>query len=99
MTKVMTENFSMDRKKDGMGNLSVATRRVTAENAPISDFCEIRKVPSRLLAVPPKKTDVTKVNQMNLRRIRKQNFPVVLSGFSLSAKSRKRSGKVRFRIL
>ena len=55
MTKVTTENFSMDRKKDGMGNLSVAARRVTAENAPISDFCEIRKVPSRLLAVPPKK--------------------------------------------
>ena len=42
---------------------------------------------------------MTKVGQMNLQRIRKQNFPVVLSGFSLSAKSRKRSGKVRFRIL
>ena len=42
------------------------------------------------------KTDVTKIDQMNLRRIRKQNFPVVLSGFSLSAKSRKRSGEVRF---
>ena len=40
MTKVTTENFSMDHKKDGMSNLSVATRRVTTENAPISDFCD-----------------------------------------------------------
>ena len=42
------------------------------------------------------KLDVTKFEQVNLRRIRKQNFPAVLSEFSLSAKSRTRSGKVRF---
>ena len=33
----------MDRKNDGMGSLSVATRRVTTENAPLPGFCETRK--------------------------------------------------------
>ena len=40
----------MDRKKDGKGNLSVDTRRVTTENAPAPDICETRKDPSGLLA-------------------------------------------------
>ena len=46
----------MDRKKDGKGNLSVATRRVTTENAPCPVFCETRKdAPG--LAPPPQKSD------------------------------------------
>ncbi len=43
----------MDRKKDGMGSLSVDTRRVPTENAPVPDFCETPEDKSRLLAVPP----------------------------------------------
>ena len=43
----------MDRKNDGMGNLSVATRWVTTENAPLPGFCETRKDAPGLLAVPP----------------------------------------------
>ena len=42
----------MDRKNDGMGNLSVSTRRVTTENAPSPGFCETRKDPPGVLAVP-----------------------------------------------
>ena len=45
----------MDRKNDGMGNLSVATRRVTTENAPLPGFCETRKDAPRVLAVPSKR--------------------------------------------
>jgi hypothetical protein len=43
LPKVMTDGFLMDRKKDGKGNLSVDTRRVTTENAPFSIFCETQK--------------------------------------------------------
>ena len=42
--------ISMDRRKGGMGNLSVDTRRVTTENAPISHFCETRKDSQPVLA-------------------------------------------------
>ena len=45
----------MDRKNDGMGNLSVATRRVSAENAPLPGFCETRKDAPGVLAGAPKK--------------------------------------------
>ena len=44
--------FSMDRNKDGTGNFRVATRRVTTENAPGSDFCETRKAPPIRSPVP-----------------------------------------------
>ena len=43
LPKIAASGFSMDRKKDGKGNLSVATRRVTTENAPCPVFCETRK--------------------------------------------------------
>ena len=43
----------MDRKNDGKGNLSVAARRVTTENAPFSGFYETRKDAPGVLAVPP----------------------------------------------
>jgi len=49
-SKVMTDGFLMDRKKDGKGNLSVDTRRVTTENAPLPDFFETQKEWSGLLA-------------------------------------------------
>ena len=42
--------ISMDRRKGGMGNLSVDTRRVTTENAPILHFCETRKDSQPVLA-------------------------------------------------
>ena len=45
----------MDRKKDGKGNLSVATRRVTTENAPSPGFCETQKDAPGVLAVAPDK--------------------------------------------
>ena len=44
--------FRRDRKKDESGNLSAATRRVTAENAPVSDFCEVPKDMAGLWAGP-----------------------------------------------
>ena len=50
MPKVLTNGFSMDRKKDGKGNLSVDTRRVTTEEAPSPDFFETRKNKAGLLA-------------------------------------------------
>ena len=43
----------MNREKDGNGELSVAARRATNENAPLTDFFETRKDPSGPLAVPP----------------------------------------------
>ena len=43
----------MDRKKDGKGNSSAATRRVTAENAPLPVFCETRKDAPGVSAMPP----------------------------------------------
>ena len=53
MPKVAAGGFSMDRKNDGMGNLSVATRRVTTENAPLPGFCETRKDAPGVLAGAP----------------------------------------------
>ena len=53
LPKVMTDGFLMDRKKDGKGNLSVDTRRVTTENAPSPDFFETQKEWSGLLYVTP----------------------------------------------
>ena len=43
----------MDRKNDGMGNLSVAACGVTTEDAPLPGFCETRKDAPGVLAVPP----------------------------------------------
>ena len=51
--KMTAVDVSMDRKKDEKGGLSAATRRVTTENAPFSDFCETRKDQSGVLSVPP----------------------------------------------
>ena len=56
LRKVTAEEFSMDRKKDGRGNLSVAARRATTEKALLPDFFETRKDLSGFLAVPPEMT-------------------------------------------
>ena len=53
LPKVAADGFSLDRKNDRKGNLSVATRRVTTENAPLPGFCETRKDAPGVLAVPP----------------------------------------------
>ena len=50
MPKVPANGFLMDRKKDGKGNLSVDTRRVTTENASLPDFFETQKDKAGLLA-------------------------------------------------
>lgn len=43
LPKAATKNFEVDRKKDGMGSLSVDTRRISTENAPVPVFCETPK--------------------------------------------------------
>ncbi len=43
LQKVATKNFEVDRKKDGMGSLSVDTRRISTENALVPVFCETPK--------------------------------------------------------
>ena len=60
LPKAAAGGFSMDRKNDGMGNLSVATREVTTENAPLPGFCETRKDAPGVLAVPPPCGEATK---------------------------------------
>ena len=50
---MMAGDFSMDREKDEKGDLSVAARRITTENALFSDFRETRKDHSGVLSVPP----------------------------------------------
>ena len=47
-------------KKDGKGNLSVDTRRVTTEKAPSPDFSETRKNKAGLLACASKKVTLQK---------------------------------------
>ena len=53
LPKVAAKGFSMDRKKDGNGNLSVATRSVTTGNAPLPVFGETRKDAPGVSAGPP----------------------------------------------
>ena len=50
----------MDRQKDGKGNSSAATRRVTAENAPLTVFGETRKDVPGILAGTPRKDGTAK---------------------------------------
>ena len=62
----------MDRKNDGMGSLSVATRRVTTENAPLPGFCETRKDAPGVLAVPQQGREAKKFRK-SCGKIRKKH--------------------------
>ena len=74
MTKVPTDGFSMDREKDEKGILSVATRRVTTEKAPFSDFRETRKDKSGLLSCTSVWTAL--LSAPPVCRVRGPGFPV-----------------------
>ena len=51
-TKVTTGDFSMDRKKDGKGYLSVDTRLAIAENAPPPDLFETQTSAKTAIVLP-----------------------------------------------
>ncbi|MDD3154536.1 MAG: hypothetical protein PHS41_06685 [Victivallaceae bacterium] len=57
-----TDGFRMDRERNAMADLSVATRRVTTEKPPFQAFSEPPEDAARFLAVPSTKTRVRNIH-------------------------------------
>ena len=68
----------MDRKKDGKGNSSVATRRVTTENTPCPVFCETRKDAPGVLTVTPQGRKQNGKMKRSLRQTRRDSGQVMV---------------------